>query len=126
MAKMTDEHKARMREGAKKAREAIARGISRDDLQKDGPGHPEAEIVGKTLVERIQNPLKAIRLKCLDCGGTDKVVKYCSMDGLNSTRCPLWPYRFGKRPATARKKYGDALLSPKDMPPANMPLEELP
>ena len=44
--------------------------------------------------ENRLRPLKAIRLKCLDCsGGSPKEVRLCPAFG-----CPLWPYRMGKRP----------------------------
>jgi len=36
--------------------------------------------------------------KCLDCSETPKDVKLCPIDD-----CPLWVWRFGKRPATVRK-----------------------
>ena len=40
-------------------------------------------------------PLKAIRAKCLDCSNDQrKEVKECPI-----TKCPIWPYRMGKRPA---------------------------
>ena len=47
----------------------------------------------------VYRPLKAIRLKCLDCSnGSQHEVRFCPvMD------CPLYPYRFGKRPATIAK-----------------------
>lgn len=40
-------------------------------------------------------PIKAIRAKCIDysCGQL-KEVRECPI-----TRCPLYPYRMGKRPA---------------------------
>ena len=40
------------------------------------------------------NPVKVIRLKCLDCccGSSDEV-KACPCED-----CPLWPFRFGKNP----------------------------
>lgn len=39
-------------------------------------------------------PLKAIRLKCLDCMcGSKHEVKLCA-----SIDCPLFPYRFGNNP----------------------------
>ncbi len=39
-------------------------------------------------------PIKAIRLKCLDCsGGCPSEVRQCELE-----ECPLWPYRMGKRP----------------------------
>lgn len=73
------------------------------------------------------HPLRAIREKCLDCcSGSAKVVRYCACDGVNSTRCALWPFRFGYRPATARKRYGKQLLSPKLMPGPNVDIALLP
>ena len=71
-------------------------------------------------------PIKAIRKKCLDCSGTWKAVKYCPCDGLNSTRCELWPFRFGKRPQTAAKYYGAQFLDPQQMPDANDDIDSLP
>ena len=73
------------------------------------------------------NPLRAIRLKCLECCcGSVKAVKYCTCDGTTSTKCDIWPFRFGKRVATAIAKYGPELLDPKAMPEANKPLYDLP
>lgn len=43
-------------------------------------------------------PLKAIRAKCLDCVGTAQEVRLCA-----TSKCPLHPYRFGKRPQTVEK-----------------------
>jgi hypothetical protein len=41
-----------------------------------------------------RTPLKAIREKCMDCsGGAFKEVRLCTIP-----RCPLFPYRMGKRP----------------------------
>ena len=44
--------------------------------------------------QRTLTPLKAIRLKCLDCSGdsADEVRKYVIPD------CPLYPFRLGKNP----------------------------
>lgn len=43
---------------------------------------------------KILAPLKAIRLKCLNCcGGSINEVKNCSIED-----CSLFMYRFGKRP----------------------------
>ena len=72
------------------------------------------------------SPMKAIRAKCLDCSGTAKVVKYCTADGINSTPCPLWLFRFGRRPATAAARFGKEFLSPGELPPASVLLESLP
>lgn len=45
-------------------------------------------------------PIKSIRLKCLDCCcGSPKEVELCPVVG-----CTLYPYRFGKRPTTSRKR----------------------
>ena len=42
-------------------------------------------------------PMKAIRLKCLDCCcGSAHEVKLRT-----ATKCPLYPYRFGKNPNRA-------------------------
>ena len=49
---------------------------------------------------KILRPLKAIRAKCLDCcGGSFTEVKLCEISD-----CPLFPYRFGKRPIRARRE----------------------
>lgn len=41
-------------------------------------------------------PMKAIRAKCLDCCcGQAKEARLCPVE-----KCPLYPYRFGKRPKT--------------------------
>lgn len=68
-------------------------------------------------------PIAAIRAKCLDCCGSFKAVKFCGLDGVNSTRCPLWPFRFGKRPATVRKGPLARFLDPAAMPDAGAALE---
>jgi len=74
---------------------------------------------------KANSPLRAIRAKCLDCSTTSKTVKYCTCDGVNCpTACPLWPFRFGKRPSTARKGPLAAFLDPKRMPDASIPLEQ--
>lgn len=42
-------------------------------------------------------PVKAIRAKCLDCCcGQAKEVRLCPLK-----KCPLFPYRFGKRPTVS-------------------------
>jgi hypothetical protein len=47
----------------------------------------------------MTTPIKSIRLKCLDCCcGSPKEVELCPVTG-----CPLFLYRFGKRPTTSRK-----------------------
>lgn len=70
-----------------------------------------------------RTPLNAIRRKCVDdcSGGSAKHVAYCL-----SSECPLWPYRFGKRPETVRQRIGEAVLDLKRMPDPSTPLEDLP
>ena len=42
----------------------------------------------------VPSPLKAIRLKCLDCcGGEAKEVRKCEIQ-----TCSLWPNRMGRNP----------------------------
>jgi hypothetical protein len=44
-------------------------------------------------------PMKAIRKKCLDCsGGSAREVSLCPI-----TTCPIYSYRYGKRPETVIK-----------------------
>jgi len=76
---------------------------------------------------KAYTPLRAIREHCLDCsGGSFKSVQWCPCDGVHSTRCDLWPYRFGMRPASLRAKYGPGLVTPEAMPPANRDEDHLP
>lgn len=57
-------------------------------------------------------PMKAIRSKCLDCsGGSAKEVRQCPV-----TACPLWPLRFGKRPATVARQAQDGSAMPRTLP----------
>ncbi|NQV37297.1 MAG: hypothetical protein HQ509_04720 [Candidatus Marinimicrobia bacterium] len=56
----------------------------------------------------IATPVKAIRKKCLDCC-CDSIneVRNCQI-----IRCPIYPYRFGKRPSeatidTLKRYYGE-------------------
>ena len=96
---LTEEHKAAMRAGRLAAR----------------TGKPRKKVV---------TPLAAIRANCLSCGGTSNIVKFCTCDGVNSTRCDLWPYRFGKRPATILKSADAWLLDPEKMPGSEVPQED--
>jgi len=56
------------------------------------PGDVSADIL--RLKFRAQNPLKAIREKCIDCscGDTSEVRKCVAVD------CALWPFRMGTNP----------------------------
>jgi len=47
--------------------------------------------------------MKALRAKCLDCsGGSAREAKLCVI-----RECPLWVYRFGKRPENVESKWLD-------------------
>lgn len=47
------------------------------------------------------SPMKAIRLKCLDCcGGSSKEVKTCG-----AKDCPLYAFRLGKNPYRQKREY---------------------
>jgi len=48
----------------------------------------------------VLTPMKAIRRKCVDCSaGSSLEVKLCVIHD-----CPLYIYRFGKRPSTVLRK----------------------
>jgi hypothetical protein len=52
----------------------------------------EEELVA--LGHSAMSPLKALRLRCIDCyGGSLKSVRGCT-----STDCPSWPFRMGRNP----------------------------
>lgn len=52
-----------------------------------------------TTRQKTATPLQAVRAKCLECSGHKlSEVRECPVDG-----CPLYSFRFGKRPATAAK-----------------------
>jgi hypothetical protein len=54
---------------------------------------PDIEAAGHTT------PLRAVRLHCVECcGGSSNEVRHCS-----ATSCPLWPFRFGRRPNAEEK-----------------------
>ena len=68
--------------------------------------------------------LRAARKTCLDCsGGSTKYTAYCPCDGLHSSRCEMWPYRFGYRPDNVRPQ---KFVKPEEMPGADVELESLP
>jgi len=68
--------------------------------------------------------LKAIRVNCLGCcDGSPKMVAYCTCDGTHSTRCELWPFRFGFRPANVQPQ---RFVTPGALPGPNVPVDELP
>jgi hypothetical protein len=45
---------------------------------------------------------------------------------VHSTRCELWPYRFGCREPAAIKNYGEIMLTPGLGPGDDVELEDLP
>lgn len=55
------------------------------------------------MEEKRISPLKAIRLKCLDCCcGSSNEVKLCTV-----VKCPLHPFREGHNPFIAKREYTD-------------------
>jgi hypothetical protein len=83
-----------------------------------------ATAVKSQSARRELSALHAIRRKCADCTcSSRKNIKYCPCDGLHSTACPLWPFRFGRRPATIRRGPLARFLDPGRMPGADAPLE---
>lgn len=51
----------------------------------------------------IQNPVKAIRAKCLDCcGGSYSEVDLCEI-----ASCALHPFRYGKNPYRTKREMTD-------------------
>ena len=71
--------------------------------------------------------VKIARRHCLDCcAGNSKAVIWCTCTGLGSTRCNLWPFRFGQRPETFRRRFGPWLLVPECMPGPEVDLDDLP
>lgn len=52
------------------------------------------------MKNRITNPVKAIRAKCLDCCcNSQNEVKLCT-----TKNCPLYPFRFGKNPYRTKRE----------------------
>ena len=48
----------------------------------------------------MRTSVKSIRAYCIECGdGTYKEVRLCPV-----LDCPLYPYRFGRRPTEAEKQ----------------------
>ena len=73
-----------------------------------------------------KTPIAAIRANCLECSGSDKAVTWCACDGEHGILCWCWGYRFGIRPATFVRKWGDRLLNPEKMPGDGVEMEDLP
>lgn len=54
-----------------------------------------------------ENPVKAIRAKCIDCSGANAAeVRKCVAVG-----CPLWPFRMGKNPFWGKSDDVDAVAT---------------
>lgn len=71
--------------------------------------------------------LRHVRRNCLDCtGGSRPAILWCSCDGLHSTQCEFWPFRFGATVAAHKREYGPRLVTPGLMPPAGLDLDLLP
>lgn len=50
--------------------------------------------------QKITNPVKAIRAKCLDCSNNSATeVRLCPIK-----ECPLYQFRFGKNPHRAKRE----------------------
>lgn len=49
-------------------------------------------IISERKTDKL-TPLKAIRVKCLECAGSPKEVRNCPI-----YNCPLYPYRMGHNP----------------------------
>ena len=51
----------------------------------------------------ITNPIKAIRAYCVECScGSTAEIKECPV-----TKCPLYPFRFGKNPYRQRREMSE-------------------
>lgn len=49
------------------------------------------------------NPVKAIRLKCLDCcAGSSQEVDKCT-----AKKCPIYPFRYGKNPFRTKREMSE-------------------
>src|SRR5215471_6252336 len=90
----------------------MARKVEAQELFEISPFQSdEGELIGKhpsevgseilSLKFRAQNPLKAIREKCLDCccGKAAEVRKCVAVD------CPLWPFRMGTNPFRKKREH---------------------
>ena len=59
------------------------------------------------MEEKRVSPVKAIRLKCLDCCcGSSHEVKQCP-----ATNCPLHPFRDGHNPNIAKRELSEAQMA---------------
>lgn len=49
------------------------------------------------------NPVKAIRLKCLDCSGGSSI----EVDKCPVKQCPIWPFRYGRNPYRTKRELSE-------------------
>ena len=61
---------------------------------------PSTAILAKKAVKQL-TPVQAIRAKCLECSGSSKEVKLCTVKS-----CALMPYRLGHRPVKGGEPCG--------------------
>lgn len=55
---------------------------------------------GVIQIANLQNPVKAIRAKCLECScGSSTEVQLCPV-----TDCALYPFRFGRNPYRTKRE----------------------
>ena len=75
------------------------------------------------LSGEVKSPLKAIKLKCLDCSAYDKgEVRNCFVE-----KCPLYPFRTGRNPFRKGREYteeeraalGERLRKARNSPPSS-------
>jgi hypothetical protein len=60
----------------------------------------------------------------MDCAGTTKMIRFCPCHGKDGSFCPLWPFRFGKRPSTMKKGADAAFLDPDNIPASLTAIED--
>ena len=72
-----------------------------DNSDETGAGvYPGPDNRPSSTMKIGNSPLRAIRAQCYDCVcGSSKEIELCP-----AVECPLYPFRFGKRPATMRRK----------------------
>jgi hypothetical protein len=76
---------------------SIDRKIGLELRDGQGVGRDPDQMTAEELIalgHSAMSPLKALRLRCIDCyGGSLKSVRGCT-----STDCPSWPFRMGRNP----------------------------
>lgn len=88
---MTEEQLRKMREGRE-----------RWEREKLEPGY--------VPVQKRLTPMKAIRAKCLECScGSSNEVRLCEV-----TTCPLYDFRFGKKPSAKTNEILDEDIEDED------------